>query len=153
MSTGAMCAPVFQDREIAMNRKQRDEEKARYWQQTIREAARSGISIREFCRQRGLRTSQFCWWQRRLKERRQPRTMRRSGTGPTSFALVSEKQEPWMRASSSCLETDVGCASERVLMRRRCGRFCPQWSPSDAEFSGGDQGLSVHGSVRHAPVV
>src|SRR5437867_6534168 len=91
MSTGAMCAPVFQDREIAMNRKQRDEKKARYWQQTIREAARSGISIREFCRPRRLRTSQFYWWQRRLKERRQPRTMRRSGTGQTSYALVSEE--------------------------------------------------------------
>jgi hypothetical protein len=74
-----------------MNRKQRDEEKARYWKQTIREAARSGISIREFCRQRRLRTSQFYWWQRRLKERRQPRTMRRSGKGQTSFALVSEE--------------------------------------------------------------
>ena len=29
-----------------------DAEKARYWQRTISEAARSGISIRQFCRQR-----------------------------------------------------------------------------------------------------
>jgi hypothetical protein len=41
-----MFARVFRDRESAMNRKQRDEEKARYWQQTIREAARSGKAIR-----------------------------------------------------------------------------------------------------------
>src|SRR5436309_15457571 len=87
-----MCAPVFRDWESAMNRKQRDEEKARYWQQTIREAARSGKSIREFCRQRRLQPSQFYWWQRRWKESRQPRTMRRrNGTGQTSFALVSEE--------------------------------------------------------------
>jgi hypothetical protein len=36
-----------------------DAEKARYWQRTISEAARSGISIRQFCRQRRLRESQF----------------------------------------------------------------------------------------------
>jgi hypothetical protein len=34
-----------------MSRKQ-DVEKARYWQRTICEAARSGISVREFCRLR-----------------------------------------------------------------------------------------------------
>ena len=36
-----------------------DAEKARYWQRTISEAARSGMSIRAFCRQRRLRESQF----------------------------------------------------------------------------------------------
>ena len=38
-----------------------DAEKHRYWQRTIGEAARSGVSIREFCRQRRLRESQFYW--------------------------------------------------------------------------------------------
>jgi CRISPR-associated protein Cas1 len=46
-----------------------DAEKARYWQRTIREAARSGRSIREFCRRRRLRERQFYGWQRRLKAR------------------------------------------------------------------------------------
>lgn len=41
-----------------MNRKQ-DAEKARYWQGAIREAARSGVSIREFGRLRKLNVSQF----------------------------------------------------------------------------------------------
>lgn len=50
-----------------MSRKQ-GAEKARYWQRTIREAARSGVSIREFCRVRKLKVSQFYWWQRRSKE-------------------------------------------------------------------------------------
>jgi hypothetical protein len=36
-----------------------DVEKARYWQRTISEAARSGMSVRAFCRQRQLRESQF----------------------------------------------------------------------------------------------
>lgn len=38
-----------------------DAEKSRYWQKTIREAARSGMSIRAFCLQRRLRESQFYW--------------------------------------------------------------------------------------------
>ncbi len=70
-----------------MNRKH-DAEKERYWQRTIQEAARSGMSIREFCRQRRLKESQFYWWQRK-----QERTMRRQGVdrGAASFALVSEE--------------------------------------------------------------
>src|ERR1019366_3082589 len=38
-----------------------DAEKARYWQRTIGEAVQSGISIRQFCRQRRLKESQFYW--------------------------------------------------------------------------------------------
>ncbi len=76
-----------------MSGKKRDTEKQRFWQRTIREAARSGLSIREFCRQRKLNVGQFYWWQHRLKEARQPRTMRKSGAagGSASFALVSDE--------------------------------------------------------------
>ena len=42
-----------------MNARNHDVEKQRYWQRTIAEAARSGMSILEFCRQRRLRESQF----------------------------------------------------------------------------------------------
>jgi transposase len=70
-------------------------EKARYWQRTIREAARSGISIREFCRQHRLKESQFYWWQHKLKVGRQ--TLSRRGLGvnweAASFALVSNEPE------------------------------------------------------------
>jgi hypothetical protein len=78
-----------------MQRK-RDAEKARYWQNMIREAARSGLSIREFCRRRQLTISQFYWWQRRLKPQqtsaRRPRVHGQSGGGtdPASLVLVSE---------------------------------------------------------------
>ena len=41
-----------------MSSRKGDVEKARYWQRTISEAARSGISIREFCRRHRLRESQ-----------------------------------------------------------------------------------------------
>ncbi len=70
-----------------------DAEKARYWQKTIREAARSGMSMREFCRWRRLREGQFYWWQRKLKAGREARTVRRPPVNgnQASFALVSEE--------------------------------------------------------------
>ena len=76
-----------------MNRQERDGEKARYWQKMIGEAARSGMSIREFCRQQRLRESQFYWWQRKLKARREEPTRRRPGGHgrAASFALVSDE--------------------------------------------------------------
>ncbi|MGA2330030.1 MAG: hypothetical protein ABSH05_27635 [Bryobacteraceae bacterium] len=71
--------------------KKQDVEKARYWRTTIRAAARSGLSIREFCRQRKLHESQFYWWQRRLAAARQAPLSRKQSSGAASFALVSEE--------------------------------------------------------------
>jgi len=69
-----------------------DVEKARYWQAVIRDAARSGMSTRAFCRQRKLKECQFYWWQRRLKEKRAPAsTPPGSANGAASFALVSDE--------------------------------------------------------------
>ncbi len=77
-----------------MKRKQ-DVEKARRWQNMIREAARSGLSVREFCRRRQLTISQFYWWQRRLKPQQTlARRQRRGGGADTaSFVLVSDSGE------------------------------------------------------------
>ena len=72
-----------------MSRKQ-DVEKAQFWQRAIREAARSGLSTREFCRQRKLHESRFYWWQRRLAARPAPQGKKQAG-GPASFALVSQE--------------------------------------------------------------
>jgi hypothetical protein len=80
--------------EVVMQRQRRDLRKERYWDKVIGEAARSGMSIREFCRGRKLKEGQLYWWQRILKHRRQERTLDRPETngakGRTSFALVSE---------------------------------------------------------------
>ena len=73
-----------------MNRKNHDVEKQRYWQRTIGDAARSGISILEFCRQRHVKESQFYWWQRKLKAGRQERNKPSVQDRAASFALVSE---------------------------------------------------------------
>jgi hypothetical protein len=74
-----------------MEAKKQDVEKKRFWQQTIREAIRSKLSIREFCRQRRLKESQFYWWQRKLNGSRHPRTPHRPGmNGNASFALIGD---------------------------------------------------------------
>lgn len=74
-----------------MGRQKGDREKQKYWQRTIREAARSGLSIREFCRRRKLKESQFYWWQRRLKQSRPSRAARKPAGEAASFALVSDE--------------------------------------------------------------
>ncbi len=75
-----------------MNGNKPDVEKRLYWQRILGEAATSGISMREFCRQRRLKETQFYWWRRMLKsgvrERRVERPVER---GSGSFALVSEE--------------------------------------------------------------
>jgi len=70
-----------------------DVEKARYWQQRLGEAARSGISIREYCRRHRLKESQFYWWQRRLRLGRGEAGGPQPGVNgqAASFALVSEE--------------------------------------------------------------
>jgi transposase-like protein len=76
--------------------KRRDVEKERYWEQVVREAARSGLSIREYCRRHDVKESQFHWWQRKLKDRRQERRsgrQRGNDRSEASFALVSEGAE------------------------------------------------------------
>jgi hypothetical protein len=94
-----------------------DAEKARYWQRTISEAAQSGISIRQFCRQRRLKESQFYWWQHKLRARRQAGTTSKPGGHgrPTSFALVSEE------AKYCRLHPNDGVNTARCVDRPRAG--------------------------------
>ena len=53
------------------------------------------MSIREFCRQRRLKESQFYWWQHKLKVGRQTLSIQGPGVKrePASFALVSNEPE------------------------------------------------------------
>ena len=78
-----------------MSGRQRDVKKERYWAKVIGEAARSGQSIRAFCRENRIKESQFYWWQRKLRELgEEPKTCEdtdRNRDGVASFALVSEE--------------------------------------------------------------
>ena len=71
-----------------------DAAKERYWGKVIQEAARSGMSTREFCRRRRINEHQFYWWRHRLSEdvRRQQAAAagNEAKTRPAAtFALVS----------------------------------------------------------------
>jgi transposase-like protein len=78
-----------------MKSKQTDVEKKHYWQQMVREATRSKLSIREFCRRNHVRESQYFWWQRKLNGNRHPKRFQKTGNKikSASFALVSNEPE------------------------------------------------------------
>lgn len=88
-----MCAQVNRRiQEVWMKTGKQDVAKARRWRMLLHNAARSGLSNREFCRQRKLDESQFCWWQRNLVERRRPPKASKATTPAPSFAaLVSDE--------------------------------------------------------------
>lgn len=69
-----------------------DERKREQWRKRVAEAARSGNSIREFCRQQGVPESQFYAWRARLNGKVHGMARRRamSATKAATFALVSE---------------------------------------------------------------
>lgn len=75
----------------------RDVAKEARWRKLIGEAARSGLSVREFCRRRRLNENLFYAWRRELKFRDQEKGSSRNkkgvgSSGPT-FALVSTDGE------------------------------------------------------------
>ena len=47
----------------------RDASKEKLWREAIAEAESSGVSVREFCRQKGLKESLFYAWRRSLRMR------------------------------------------------------------------------------------
>lgn len=76
-----------------MGGRRADEGKRDQWRELIAEAARSGTSIREFCRQRRVTEPQFYTWRARLSGKAhgaaRRRALRASGRTAT-FALVSD---------------------------------------------------------------
>jgi len=74
--------------------RRQDLEKERQWRRVIQEATGSGLSIRAYCRQHGIKASRFYWWQRRLKkngQRSAATPKRHAAAGRVSFALVSDE--------------------------------------------------------------
>ena len=46
----------------------RDAYRAQQWEMVVQECAASGLSNREFCRQRGILEKSFYYWQRKLRQ-------------------------------------------------------------------------------------
>ena len=45
-----------------------DAYQAQQWEMVVQECAASGLSNREFCRQRGIPEKSFYYWQRKLRQ-------------------------------------------------------------------------------------
>jgi len=50
----------------------RDSRKEQFWRDVLRCWRESGLSVRAYCRQRGLAEPSFYFWRRALAERREP---------------------------------------------------------------------------------
>lgn len=85
--------------------RQRDIGKEQQWREVIRAQKSSGQSVREFCRQAGVKEAAFYWWRRELA-RRSPteKTARRGATNklarPRSKAGLRSKARPRSRAGT-----------------------------------------------------
>ena|SRR5947209_17629818 len=63
------------------------------WAERIAAQRRSGISVKQFCKEQGLREWSFYAWRKRLQER-----------GPVKFALVERSARRQDRATDAVLE-------------------------------------------------
>ena len=67
--------------------------KAGQWAERIAAQRRSGISVKQFCKERGLTEYSFYAWRKRLQE-----------IGPVRFALVDRSPRRQERAAEAALE-------------------------------------------------
>ena len=67
--------------------------KADEWAERIAAQGRSGMSVKQFCKEQGLTEYSFYAWRKRLQE-----------SGPVRFALVEKSARPRERAAEPVLE-------------------------------------------------
>ena len=77
------------------------------WAERIAAQQRSGMSVKQFCKEQGLTECSFYAWRKRLQEK-----------GPVRFALVERKARRQERTAEAVLEWCETC-------RTRCGNREP----------------------------
>ena len=87
---------------------QRDPRKEAHWRRQVQKQKASGLSVREFCEQKGLVESAFYYWRREIEQRNREG----SGVGKSAF-LPIEVEAP---AHESAIE--VALASGYVVRVR-----------------------------------
>jgi transposase-like protein len=113
--------------------KRRSAEKERFWRQMVAEHAKSGISVRRYCADRGVTEASFFAWRRELS-RRDAAAKKQAGTGPASASAPPMRKGPAPRRFAQLQiapgELVVGASIEIVLpsgARLRVLRgVCPQ---------------------------
>jgi hypothetical protein len=76
--------------------------KADYWRERVAEQARSGLSVKQFCKERGLTECSFYAWRKRLR-----------GSEPVRFALVERRAARQQPATDVHLEL-IFASGERL---------------------------------------
>jgi hypothetical protein len=76
--------------------------KANEWAERIAAQQRSGISVKQFCKEQGLTEYSFYSWRKRLRE-----------SGPVRFALVERSARRQERTTEPVLEVVLG-SGERL---------------------------------------
>lgn len=77
--------------------------KSDQWTERIAAQQRSGISVKQFCKEQGLTEYSFYAWRRRLQE-----------TGPVRFALVDRNPRRQERAAEAALLELVLATGDRL---------------------------------------
>ena len=80
--------------------------KADRWAEQITAQQRSGMSVKQFCKERGLTECSFYAWRKRLQEK-----------GPVRFALVEGSVRKQVRTAESVMEL-VLATGERLRISR-----------------------------------
>ncbi len=112
-----------------MVRRRRDGKKERSWRKLLQEQSRSGLSVRAFCEEHGLRQHAFYFWRGEVQRRNTERsTLKSSQSGPVR-RLVPEPQ-----AFATMTVSDAGIGSsapaiEIVLGSGVCLRFRENFDP------------------------
>jgi transposase-like protein len=80
--------------------------KAEQWRERIAEQQSSGLSVKQFCKERGLSSWSFYKWRKQLRD-----------AGPVRFALVERRTRREQNATEADLEI-VFAGGERLRIRR-----------------------------------
>lgn len=80
--------------------------KAGQWRERIAEQQASGLSVKQFCQERGLSSWSFYKWRKQLRE-----------AGPVRFALVERRRQRELDVTNADLEL-VLATGERLRIRR-----------------------------------
>lgn len=121
----------------------RDVALERRWRERVARWEASGLSVRAFCRQRGLTEPTFHYWKRELRSRDQATSTAaaKSSAQRTAAAVPRAAFVPLTVLSSATLSVEVRCPSGHVVCLPACAvsvlasLFAALNSPANAEPS------------------
>ena len=107
------------------------EAKKQEWSMSIQECRGSGLSVSEWCRQRGVTTATYYRWERELLT-----GVRRNGTPPSTAVTFAELPAPMqvshniaecsatLHIGKASLDIYPGCDTEQLKMLEELLRLC-----------------------------